>query len=130
MYQNTDPLLQIGPSNTYETVPRSPYEHPGMMLEEQETATRNSGASQEVNRNLNTEFANYSEAIAAVAWITAILASVLLVAKAAWLGIPLVSAVASVVSHGFFRWPTTPLEWISKLAIYIGLADLVWRIAM
>lgn len=129
MYQTTDDLPQIGPSETNQTVPRSPYEHPSMTLDEQEIASRNSGASQEVNKNLNTEFANFSEPVAAVAWVTAILASVLLAVKAAWFGIPFFSAVASVVQRGFFRWPETPLEWINKLAIYIGLADLAWRFA-
>lgn len=54
-------LLSIGASNTERTVPLSPYDHPGMSLIEQETQTRNSMASQEVNRNLNNEFANYNE---------------------------------------------------------------------
>jgi hypothetical protein len=54
--EDDDKLLEIGPSNTDEVVPRSPYENSKMSLEELEKATRNSGASQEVNRNLNTEF--------------------------------------------------------------------------
>ena len=124
-----DPALRISPSTTNKTVPDTPYEQPGKSLIGQEEASRNSPASQEVNKNLNNEFANYSEPIAAVAWITAIVASLLLVAKAAWFGIPLASAFASVIARGFFRWPRTPLEWINKLAIYIGLADFGLRLA-
>jgi hypothetical protein len=54
-------LLSPGAANTDSTVPTSPYEHPTMSLIEQETQSRNSLASQEVNRNLNNEFANYNE---------------------------------------------------------------------
>lgn len=103
-------LLSPGAANTNNTVPTSPYENPTMSLEEQETHSRNSLASQEVNRSLNTEFANYREPVAGLAFVAAILASIVLAAKAAWLGIPFASAVATVVQRGFFRWPTTPLE--------------------
>jgi len=54
-------LLSPGAAKTQSTVPTSPYEHPTMSLIEQETQTSNSLASQEVNRNLNNEFANYNE---------------------------------------------------------------------
>jgi len=54
-------LLSPGAATTQSTMPASPYEHPTMSLIEQETQTRNSLASQEVNRNLNNEFANYNE---------------------------------------------------------------------
>ncbi|MGD9785840.1 MAG: hypothetical protein AB7U49_14260 [Hyphomicrobiaceae bacterium] len=64
--------------------------------------------------------------MAAVAFATAFLASIVLVATAAWVGIPFLSAVASVVQRGFFPWPTTPLEWVNKLTIYIGLVDFAW----
>jgi hypothetical protein len=100
-----------------------------MSLEEQETGSRNSSAAQQVNRDLNTDFANYREPVAAVAFVTAFLASIVLAAKAAWVGIPFVSAIASVVQRSFFRWPTTPLEWVNKLAIYIGLVDFAWMLA-
>ncbi len=121
-----DPFPPIGPANTDRTVPTSPYDHPSMTLQEMETATRNSSASQEVNRNLNTEFANYSEPVAAVAWLTALAATLLLVVKSMWYGIPLVSSIAAVLGRGFFRWPRSPLEWVNKLAIYIGLAQSLW----
>lgn len=50
-----DPL-EIGPSEPgAPTVPRSAYKHPEMTLEEQEAASRNSGASQEVNKYLNRD---------------------------------------------------------------------------
>jgi esterase/lipase superfamily enzyme len=38
------------------TIPRSPYEQPGTPLEELERSSRDSAASQEVNRKLNEEF--------------------------------------------------------------------------
>jgi hypothetical protein len=54
--EDDDKLLEIGPSQTDEVVPRSPFANPSMTLIEQEEASRNSGASQEVNKNLNNEF--------------------------------------------------------------------------
>jgi hypothetical protein len=121
-------LLEIGRAKTDSTVPSSRYEHPTMTLEEQETASRNSSASQQVNQDLNTDFANYREPVTLVIWGTALLATPLLALKSAWVGIPFVSAVAGAVQRGFFSWPTTPLEWVNKLAIYIGIADFVWLI--
>lgn len=126
--QSTDDFPPIAPANTDKTVPTSPYEHPTMTLEEQERASRNSGASQAVNHNLNTEFADYREPLAIVVWGTALAATLLLALKSAWVGIPFVSAVAGAVQRGFFNWPRTPLEWVNKLAIYIGIADFVWLI--
>lgn len=127
--QSTDDFPPIAPANTDKTVPTSPYEHPTMTLEEQERASRNSLAPQEVNRNLNTEFANYREPLAIVVWGTALATTLLLALKSAWVGIPFVSAVAGAVQRGFFSWPTTPLEWVNKLAIYIGIADFIWLIS-
>lgn len=126
--QSTDEhgLPEVGPANTDQTVPTSPFEHPNMMLEEQERATRNSLAHQEVNRNLNTEFANYREPLTIVVWGTALVATLLLALKSAWVGIPFVSAVAGAVQRGFFNRPRTLLEWVNKLAIYIGIADFIW----
>lgn len=122
-------LLSPGTAKTTNTVPTSPYENPTMSLEEQETRSRNSSAAQQVNRDLNTDFTNYREPVAGLAFVAAILASIVLAGKAAWLGIPFASAVATVVQRGFFRWPTTPLEWVNKLAIYIGLVDFAWMMA-
>ena len=54
-------LLSPGAAKTQSTVPSSPYEHPTMSLIEQETRSRNSSAAQQVNRDLNNDFANYNE---------------------------------------------------------------------
>ncbi|MDX2107318.1 MAG: hypothetical protein SFY67_13035 [Candidatus Melainabacteria bacterium] len=54
-------LLSPGAAKTQSTVPSSPYEHPTMSLIEQETRSRNSSAAQQVNQDLNNDFANYNE---------------------------------------------------------------------
>lgn len=54
-------LLSPGAAKTQSTVPSSPYEHPTMSLIEQETRSRNSSAAQQVNKDLNNDFANYNE---------------------------------------------------------------------
>jgi len=56
---NDDGLPEVAPANTTATTPRSPYDDPTMALREMEEATRNSAASQEVNKNLNEEFGTY-----------------------------------------------------------------------
>ncbi len=121
--KDKDGLYLIPPANTHKTVPTSPFEKPTMTLIEQETLSRNTVASQEVNRSLNAYWANYRKPITIVTWLTAAFATLSLAAKAAWVSIPFVSAVAAALERGFLRWPTTPLEWVNKLAIYIGLAE-------
>ena len=120
-------LLTPSVANTDRTTPESPYEHPTMSLIKQLTRSSNSLASQEVNRNLNNAFANYVEPYTGVAaLVTSLLATVALAFKAVWLGIPFASALSTVMRRAFFRWPKTPLEWINKLAVYIGFADVAW----
>jgi hypothetical protein len=59
--------------------PLSPYAHEEMTLEQQEAASRNSGASQEVNRNFNTEFADYIPPSTGIFFLIFVIAIVALV---------------------------------------------------
>ena len=122
-----DRLLEIPPSNTNETVPRSAYDNPNMTLIEQEAASRNSAASQEVNRNLNTEFANYTgDAPATITFVIFAIASIALLLSEVWHGRAFGYALVDVFTSRLFSWTwSTFWDVVQKLSALAGLVQAV-----
>lgn len=120
----SDDIPPIGPSNTDQTVPTSPYDHPGMTLEEQEQDSRNSLASQEVNRFLNQAFQEPEKT--PLPGLTLMIAILILALGELWQHRGLIGSIAAAI--GGVLSSTSGRRLWSKFWVWISRISGLWTL--